>query len=203
MTPPRNYASAAGIRVALEERLKRMAQEEALDLERLRRQVTFDRLLCRLFAAPDASWLLKGGYAMELRLTAARTTRDIDLAMRRLPAAAADWDDNLSDVLESLREAGSLDLRDFFTFIFGDATQDLDAAPYGGARFPVDARMAGRTFAKFHLDVSAGDVLREPYETLSGRDWLGFAGIANATVRAVSPEEQFAEKLHAYTLEPV
>ena len=99
-----------------------------------------------------------------------------------------------------MREAGNLDLQDFFTFVFSDATQDLDAAPSGGARFPVDARLAGRTFAKFHLDVSTGDVLREPYETLSGRDWLKFAGIPAASFPAVSPEEQFAEKLHAYTL---
>jgi hypothetical protein len=91
-------------------------------------------------------------------------------------------------------------LQDFFTFVFGKATQDLTAAPYGGARFPVDARLAGRTFVKFHLDVSTGDVLREPYESLSGRDWLGFAGIAAANFPAISPEEQFAEKLHAYTL---
>lgn len=84
MNPPRKYASAAAFRIALEDRLKRIAQEEGLDLQRLRRQVTFDRLLCRLFAAPDAPWLLKGGYAMELRLKTARTTRDIDLAMRRL-----------------------------------------------------------------------------------------------------------------------
>ena len=48
--------------------------------------------------------------------------------------------------------------------------------------------------------MSTGDVLREPYETLSGRDWLGFAGIASAKFPAVSPEAQFAEKLHAYTL---
>jgi hypothetical protein len=196
----KSYASATAFRVALESRLKKMALEESLDLQRLRRQAAFDRLLCRLFAKPDAPWLLKGGYAMELRLKTARTTRDIDLAMRRLPVASADWDANISDVLESLREAGSLDLHDFFTFVFGNATQDLDAAPYGGARFPVDARLAGRTFAKFHLDVSTGDVLRAPYEALSGRDWLGFAGIASAQFLAVSPEEQFAEKLHAYTL---
>lgn len=200
MKPPRKYASATAFRVALEDRLKKLAQEEGLDLQRVRRQAAFDRLLCRLFAEPDAPWLLKGGYAMELRLKTARTTRDIDLAMRRLPMASADWDANVSDVLESLREAGNLDLHDYFTFVFGNATQDLDAAPYGGARFPVDARLAGRTFAKFHLDVSTGDVLREPYETLSGRDWLGFAGIASAKFPAVSPEEQFAEKLHAYTL---
>lgn len=200
MKPPKQYASAAAFRVALESRLKTMAQAEGLDLQRLRRQAAFDRLLCHLFAKPDAPWLLKGGYAMELRLKASRTTRDIDLALRRLPVASADWEANVADVLESLREAGTLDLKDFFTFVFGNAMRDLDAAPYGGARFPVDARLAGRTFAKFHLDVSTGDVLREPYEALSGRDWLGFAGIASATFPAVSPEEQFAEKLHAYTL---
>lgn len=200
MKPPKHYASAVAFRVALESRLKRMAQEQALDLQRLRRQAAFDRLLCRLFAKPDAPWLLKGGYAMELRLRTARTTRDIDLAIRRLPVASADWEANLSKLLESLREAGNLDLHDFFTFVFGNAMQDLDAAPYGGARFPVDTRLAGRSFAKFHLDVSAGDVLREPYEMLASRDWLGFAGIASARFPAVSPEEQFAEKLHAYTL---
>src|ERR1700722_9160009 len=200
MKAPHKYASAVAFRTALEDRLKRIAQEESFDLQRVRRQAAFDRLLCRLFANPDAPWLLKGGYAMELRLKTARTTRDIDLALKRLPVPSGDWDANVSNVLEALREAGQMELQDFFTFIFGDATQDLDAAPYGGARFSVDARLAGRTFVKFHLDVSTGDVLREPYESLSGRDWLGFAGVAGADFKAVSPEEQFAEKLHAYTL---
>ncbi|MGO8763531.1 MAG: nucleotidyl transferase AbiEii/AbiGii toxin family protein [Limisphaerales bacterium] len=200
MKPANKYASAAALRVALEDRLKRLAQVESLDLQRVRRQAAFDRLLCRLFAKPDAPWLLKGGYAMELRLKTARTTRDIDLALRRLPIPSADWDANAANVLEALREAGELDLQDFFTFVFGAATQDLNAAPYGGARFPADARLAGRTFVKFHLDVSTGDVLRAPYESLSGRDWLGFAGIATTIFPAISPEEQFAEKIHAYTL---
>ena len=200
MKPPRKYASGTAFRVALEDRLKRLAHEESLDLQRVRRQTAFDRLLCRLFTKPDAPWLLKGGYAMELRLKTARTTRDMDLALKQLPVPAADWDANAAPVLEMLRELGQLDLQDFFTFIFSDAIQDLDAAPYGGARFPVDARLGGRTFVKFHLDVSTGDVLREPYDSLSGRDWLGFAGIASTPFQAVSPEEQFAEKLHAYTL---
>jgi hypothetical protein len=62
------------------------------------------------------------------------------------------------------------------------------------------AQLAGRQFARFHVDVSSGDVLREPYEILEGRDWFAFAGLPRARVPAVSPEEQFAEKLHAYTL---
>jgi hypothetical protein len=200
MKSPQKYASATAFRSALEDRLKKLAQVESLDLQRVRRQAAFDRLLCRLFANPKAQWLLKGGYAMELRLKTARTTRDIDLGLKQLPAPAADWDANAATILEALREAGKLDLQDFFTFVFGDAMEDLDAAPYGGARFPVDARLAGRSFIKFHLDVSTGDVLREPYEWLSGRDWLRFAGIAKTDFQAVSPEEQFAEKLHAYTM---
>ena len=60
--------------------------------------------------------------------------------------------------------------------------------------------MGDRNFASFHLDVSTGDVLREPFELLEGRDWLGFAGIAPSKMPAISREEQFAEKLHAYSL---
>jgi len=187
MKPPRKYASAAAFRVALEERLKRLAQAESLDFQRVRRQAAFDRLLCRLFANPNAPWLLKGGYAMELRLKTARTTRDIDLALRRLPVPSADWDANAVGVLESLREAGELDLQDFFTFVFSSAIQDLDAAPYGGARFPVDARLAGRTFVKFHLDVSTGDVLREPYESLSAGTGLGLPASPARTFRQFHP----------------
>ena len=67
MKPPRKYALATAFRVALEGRLKKLAQIEGLDLQRVRWQAAFYRLLCRRFAKPDAPWLLKGGYAMELR----------------------------------------------------------------------------------------------------------------------------------------
>jgi len=200
MKSPRKYSSPVAFRTALETRLKKLAMEEGFDLQRVRRQVVFDRLLCRLFASPNAPWLLKGGYAMELRVKAARTTRDIDLAVKQLPTPEAGWEANIGSVLEMLREAGLTDLQDYFSFLIGEAVQDLDAAPYGGARFPVEARLAGRTFVKFQLDVSTGDVLREPYELLHGRDWLGFADIPSSNFPSISPEEQFAEKLHAYTL---
>ena len=65
MKLPRKYASGAAFRVALEDRLKRIARDESLDLQRVRRQAALDRLLCQLFARRDAPWLLKGGYAME------------------------------------------------------------------------------------------------------------------------------------------
>ena len=48
--------------------------------------------------------------------------------------------------------------------------------------------------------LATDDVLREPCELLHGRDWLGFADIPAAICAAISPEEQFAEKIYAYTL---
>ena len=82
---PKKYATAAAFRRALEDRLQDIAGKESVDLQRLRRQVAFDRLLARLFQGKQPlalPWVLKGGYAMELRIKAARTTKDIDLAMR-------------------------------------------------------------------------------------------------------------------------
>jgi hypothetical protein len=192
------YKTPAALRRALEDRLLASVRRDGGDIQRLRRQAAFDRLLCRLFHEPNAPWLLKGGYAMELRIQAARTTRDIDLAIRQLPGGGNQWDERAIRGL--LERAADIDLQDGFAFTIGEPTMDLDAAPYGGSRYPVEAQMAGRRFASFHLDVSAGDVLREPFEVLEGRDWLGFAGIAKARLPAISREEQFAEKLHAYTL---
>src|SRR5450631_3055474 len=81
---PKKYAIAAAFRRGLEDRLQDIARKESVDLQRLRRQVAFDRLLARLFQAAQPRalpWVLKGGYAMELRIKTARTTKDIDLTM--------------------------------------------------------------------------------------------------------------------------
>jgi hypothetical protein len=40
----------------------------------------------------------------------------------------------------------------------------------------------------------------EPLEVIEGRDWLGFAGIVRPSLYMIPREQQFAEKLHAYTL---
>jgi len=53
---------------------------------------------------------------------------------------------------------------------------------------------------KFHLDVGIGDVVLDPLEQAHMRDWLGFAGIVPPAVPMIQREQQFVEKLHAYTL---
>jgi hypothetical protein len=196
---PKTYASPTAFRRALEDRLKQIMEAENVDFQRLLREVAFDRLLARLFAAKDAPWVLKGGYALELRLKEARVTRDIDLALRRALGAEKARPIN-SVIQQALQDAAGQDLGDSFSFVIGEALQDLDGAPYGGARFPVESILDARTFVKFHIDIGAGDVIIPPLETLRGRDWLAFAGIAAPRMSTISPEQHFAEKLHAYTL---
>ena len=194
MKPPRHYASAAAFRAALEARLQTIAKAEGTDLQRLRRQVSFDRLLVRLFADKNAPWLLKGGYAMELRLQRARTTKDIDLTV------AAGMEGGQGRLLALLQDSAAVMIDDdFFRFTIGASVMDLEGAPEGGARYPVTASLAGREFTKFHLDVGLGDEVVLPIEHISSRDWLDFAGIPPAVCPAISREQQFAEKLHAFS----
>lgn len=135
---------------------------------------------------------------MELRIGAARATKDIDLTLRDLRSLAVDGDQEI--VLQALQDAAAQNLGDFFRFEVGEPMMDLDGAPYGGARYPVAAHMDGRPFVKFHLDVGIGDVVLAPLEVIEGQSWLAFAGIAGARFPAISREQQFAEKLHAYSL---
>jgi len=44
-----SYSSASAFRRALEDRLAAASNAEGIDLQRMRRQVAFDRLLVRLF----------------------------------------------------------------------------------------------------------------------------------------------------------
>ncbi|NOS99458.1 MAG: nucleotidyl transferase AbiEii/AbiGii toxin family protein [Phycisphaerales bacterium] len=193
---PNRYKTAAAFRQALQERLKGVAAQRRIPLNTLRLNVTIERLLARLFASPNPPWLLKGGYAMELRYRPhARATTDVDLSV----SSAAAVKDRILQIREHLQEAASRDLADFFVFRIGAAYSELQGAPMGGARFPVDALVAGKRFAQFHVDVGIGDALTGEPERLAGDDVLGFAGITPATVRAVPKAQQFAEKLHALT----
>ncbi len=199
MDAPRTYATAGAFRRALEERLKRISQAEQMDINRLRRQVSFDRLLARLFRVEPAPWALKGGYALELQFKTARSTIDIDLSFQSV-VAAADQADASRMLREMLQNAASISLRDWFEYTIGSPVMDLEAAPYGGARYPVEARMDAQVFSRFHLDAGIGDAVMEPLETVQCREWLEFAGIKSHQVRVIPREQQFAEKLHAYTL---
>ncbi len=183
------YADAAAFRMALEQRLKDRADGDGARLARDRKRVAFDRLLARLQAVGQGRWLLKGGFALDLRLAArARSTKDIDI----------EWQAEESELLDALLDTADQDLGDFF--VFGIERAGIPEDRLGGShRFRISATLAGRPFETFLLDV--GLRADEPIdsETLRTEDLLGFAGIDPVEVSAIPLELQTAEKLHAYT----
>jgi predicted nucleotidyltransferase component of viral defense system len=198
MTDQKKYDSAAAMRTALEERLNRTGRDKNQDIQRLRRQVAFDRFLARIFSSKDSSrFVLKGGYALELRLQNARTTKDIDLCVNDRNGSIIN---NTENLLAMLRQSAALNLGDYFEYSIGESILDLENALYGGYRFPVECRMAGRRFAHFSIDIAAGDVWLNTHETLAGNEWLDFAGIPALKIPVISAEQQFAEKIHSYSL---
>lgn len=198
MTEAKSYKSAKDFRVALEHRLQKHAADSGINLQRLRRTVAFNRFLARIFADRISPWVLKGGYAMELRIHSARATLDVDLSFRGSPKSGAEAQ---TDYLQRLlANAAKADLGDFFEFQIGGVRMELDGPLYGGARYPVRSIIDGRLFVSFHVDVAVGDFIPVKLETAHEQGLLLFAGIKPATFLMIPKEVQFAEKLHAYTM---
>lgn len=183
------YADASTFRQALEQRLKNAAAGNALRLARDRKRVAFERLLARLVLAAPGQWLLKGGFALDLRLAdRARTTKDVDI----------EWHAAAEDLLDVLLDATSIDTEDFFSFAIEDAGIPEDRLG-GSRRFRVAATLAGRPFEAFALDV--GHRTGHPIyaEQLTTDGLLEFAGLPPVVLDATALELHLAEKLHAYT----
>ena len=78
----KRFGSAAAFKASLEAHLRKEAAGRGKPLGTLQLKLVIERLLARLFHAPDPPWLLKGGFAMDLRFRPkARTTKDVDLTV--------------------------------------------------------------------------------------------------------------------------
>ena len=192
------FKSAADFRRSLEQRLLTLSQQNQSLLTRLRRQVAFERFVARLIANPEHAWILKGGFAMELRFINARATKDIDLVMANYKSFL-----KLSSIkeglLEALKEACEISLNDYFEFKIDPSKQHLEGPIYGGERFPVTSFIADKKFVNFNIDVVLGEEVLAPIEEHRSLGWFSPYGFAPITYKMISKEQQFAEKLHAYT----
>jgi predicted nucleotidyltransferase component of viral defense system len=184
------YATAEAFRTALEQRLKNEAAASGVALIRLRKRVAFERFLARLAASESSGWVLKGAFALELRLgLRTRTTKDIDLGRADDEEAAT----------EHLNAATSVDLGDFFDFEVR-RTPSLDAATgFRAVRYTVRANLDARRFEQFPVDVAFSEATPIQVESLFGANSLEFADIAELQLPVISLEQHVAEKLHAYT----
>ena len=195
----KKYKDGITFRNALLEKLKNWVDNPS-QIQNKQRQIAFERFLCRLFHDATPAWVLKGGHALELRMQNCRATKDLDLAVRdnKIFEADTDEDQNIA-ILELLQEKASIDLDDYFSFNVLPPTLDLDAPPYGGGRFPVESKLGGKRFIRFHVDIAIGDVWIEPHEDVEVGKELKTMGINSQNIPIISIEQHLAEKIHAYT----
>ena len=198
--PDNKYHTPHALLQAINDRLRVISEKEPISVTHLRRHLAFDRFLVRLFLMKNCPWILKGGYAMELRTHRGRATKDLDLAMLEGQLSSDSSQHKSRIIYDLLVDAVSVELNDFFIFEISNTSLQLFSPPEGGFRFPVRSVLDGKTFTKFHIDIGMGDINRQPFEKLKSRDWLGFAGIETVPFLAISKEQQFAEKLYVYTI---
>ena len=177
--------------VRLEKSLARVAREQGVDQERLRRWVSFLALcgaLDRAIQAGDlAGYYIKGGVAMELRFAQrARATKDLDLGMEGTRASRQ----------QSLSEALIAGF-DQFTFRIKAETRDMEQADT--VRVLVAIQYQTRSWQTIEVDLGPANVDRvdliEP--RVRGLAELGIPVIS--PVRCLGLAEQVAQKLHACT----
>ena len=178
-------------RERMEKVLARVAREQGLDQERLRRWVSFLALCGALDRATHTriltGYYLKGGVAMELRFAEdARATKDLDVGIEGTRA----------DRFRALREALTTGF-DEFTFRIKAQTRDMEEAD----TVRVQVAIQYRTRAWQTIAVDLGPAKAAQVDLIEPR----VRGLVELGIRLVSPirclnlAEQVAQKLHACT----
>jgi predicted nucleotidyltransferase component of viral defense system len=167
------------------------AREAGVVLRRVHLVVAIDRLLVRLLQAAPGQWVVKGGYANQLRRhDDARFTQDLDL---KIDAA-------IETAPELLASGFAVDVGDDFSYEVASPPAGLEGPPGGGLRFVVVARLAGTELVRFKVDVSAADIVVDEVEFYFSDPVVERLGFPRSRFPVYPVNQHFAEKLHALTL---
>lgn len=191
----RSFPNADAFKQSLEARLRTNAAKLGQSIPRVRQRAIFERFLARIVRHFGDRAVLKGGVALELLLSRARMTRDVDLAFYGSPI----------ELHLELQRAGHLELGDFMTFeIMPHAVSPTIEGPgviYDGVRFQATARLAGKRYGDpFGVDIAFGDRMAVAPSTFVTEDIFSFANIPPLSIQVYAREVHIAEKLHAYSL---
>jgi len=178
-------------RERLEKTLARVAREQGLDQERLRRWVSFLALCGVLERALQEGTLtryyLKGGVAMELRFAgAARATKDLDLALE------GDRDRRMAALTTALGRGF-----DDFTFRVKSQVRQMEIADT--VRLQVAVQYRTRNWQTVEVDLGPAEAVEVDLvaPAIKGLVEMGLA--VTSPVRCLGISEQVAQKLHACT----
>jgi hypothetical protein len=175
----------------LEKRLARVAREQGLDQERLRRWVSFLALCGVLERAAEqgvlGGYYLKGGAAMELRFAQrARATKDLDLGLE------GDRTGRMRGLTEALRLSF-----DLFSFRVKAQMRDMEAADT--IRVSIAVQYRTRSWQTIEVDLGPSVPVRVDLidPKVQGLSELGLPVVS--PVRCLNLADQVAQKLHACT----
>lgn len=167
------------------------AREAGVLVRRIHLVVAIDRLLARLLVAASGKWVVKGGYANQLRRPDdARFTEDLDL---KIDAA-------IETAPQLLASGFAVDLADDISYEVAASPAPLEGPPGGGLRFVVIARLAGTELVRFKVDVSAADIVVGDFESYLSDPVVERLGFRRSWFPVYPVNQHFAEKLHALTL---
>jgi predicted nucleotidyltransferase component of viral defense system len=167
------------------------ARDDGVVPRRIHLVVAIDRLLVRLLEAAPGRWVVKGGYANQLRRPDdARFTEDLDLKIETAIETAA----------ELLASGFAVDLADDFSYEVATSPAPLEGPPGGGLRFVVVVRLAGTELVRFKVDVSAADVVVGGLESYLSDPVVERLGFRRSRFPVYPVNQHVAEKLHALTL---
>jgi hypothetical protein len=185
------YRSPEAFDRAIVDHMRQISVTSGSHLSQIRLFIAIDRILARLAAVDDQAFIVKGGIALEYRIgQRARTTKDLDIAMRGFPEAR-----------DGLRRACEIALDDFFSVsIVSEPVAEkpiVEGVP--SYRWSLAVDLGTKRFASLTLDIGIEETSFRRPDVVQGPDLLAFAGIARTAVRVVPVEYHLAEKLHAYS----
>lgn len=175
----------------LEKALARVAREQGIDQERLRRWVSF-LAICGVLERAVAegvivSYYLKGGVAMELRFAQlARATKDLDLTL------AGDRKQRLQSLAASIGPGF-----DEFTFRLKSSVREMEQADTVRLEVAISYRTRSWQTVEIDLGPSSEAAVDQVAPKVGGLTELGLPVIS--TVRCINLADQVAQKIHACT----
>lgn len=192
---PTNEAS---FKRAIKKLASHVEQESGLPLQRIYREIAYQAFLNRI-SKSGLRFILKGGFSLELQSeTPTRVTTDIDMIY--LTRGLEKNPNGRKVISEAIKKALLEHTGDFFKFKFEEDRGVIVGAPEGGERLSVMASLCGNSFERIMIDVSLNEEPVMPTQNLdrTGKH-LQRISIDAENFEAISKEQHFAEKIHAYT----
>ena len=179
------YKTAAALEMAIKEAAKASPQ----DTNRALAGFYFHRLLCRIFADDNDSFVLKGGQGVLARTLGARATRDIDLLSTR---------DGIDAALAALRDLAQQDLGDFIFFEYDGAVPiKADDEYRDGMTVKFIPVIGAKRMQPISIDLVVDEVPLDGAELLTPADRIDVRGLEACDYLVYPVAASLADKLCA------